>query len=102
MLTLWFLSMSGLCGSAPLSSQHVEPTMEQLEAVAQVIEELGGIAGIYNDPLSKQAITWFLLPNATNDDLKKLPPVPFTFGLILTNSQVTDIGLKELDNVKHL
>jgi hypothetical protein len=51
---------------------------------------------------SGQFFLVYALHSAANDQLKTIPPVPFSFGLDLAFSQVTDVGLQELGKLANL
>jgi internalin A len=76
-----------------------KPTQKQLDAAIEAFKAVGGRLEKDSDP---QSMPIFRMGDGTDEDLKKLPDVPFLFGLNLGNSQVTDAGLKELASLKNL
>ncbi len=79
-----------------------EPTPEQLQQAKDAFAVLGA-AYKQVDAVAKQSGHWFIMPFKTEDaDLKKVPDLPFAFGLSLNSTQVTDAGLKSLKNLKNL
>jgi RNA polymerase sigma factor (sigma-70 family) len=95
--------------ASPATETPALPTPEQLENAKQAFARLGAtylpMSNPKNmaNPLNQQGIHVFTMPGrTTDDDLKKLPHVPFPFGLNLKYTQVTDDGLKELKDLKQL
>ncbi len=81
----------------------IEPTADELQTATKAFEELQGKLRIYVDRHSKQTKYRFGMPKATVDgDLKKIPDLPFSFGLMLFGTNVTDAGLKDLGNLENL
>src|SRR6476646_73307 len=79
-----------------------EPTKEQLAAAKKGFERIGG-RYFYGIAWTTDNIRHcFSLGLAEDEDLKKLPQVPFSFELLLDRTFVTDAGLKELKQFKTL
>lgn len=102
---LWRLSRK----SSPQSpraqaAKTIEPTPLQLQAAVQGFERIGGRFAKEMDWTTRQPVYLGSLPRtATDDDLKKLPLVPFSFGLSLAGQEkITDVGMANLASVKNL
>lgn len=82
----------------------IEPTPQQLQAAIEAFERIGGRFLKDMDWTTQQPIFLGSLPrSATDDDLKKLPFVPFSFGLSLAGQEkITDAGMANLSAVKNL
>ena len=68
-------------------------------------DEYAKIGAFYQevtDPLTKRVSHSFRLPYNRDPELKNLPNLPFSFGLRLTLTEVTDVGLKEMKDLKNL
>ena len=69
----------------------------------EAVQLVGGAVEDEHDPQAKRTIVWVrLAQGATNNDLKKLPAIPFFFGLDLKGTKVSDTWLKEMANLKNL
>src|SRR5260221_13977495 len=86
-----FLSLCPTLFAQP--SPLIRPTAEQVEAAVKAFDKMGGRL----EKRAESQIVDFVMPPMTTDgDLKLIPPVPFSFGLYLGKTKVTDAGLKEL------
>ena len=85
-------------------SQLIEPTSQQFQSAALAFAKIGGQFSKEMDWTTSQPIYLGSLPqSATDDDLKKLPVVPFSFGLSLANQEkITDAAMAKLESVKNL
>src|SRR3954466_13646134 len=93
-----FLSASRLSAQTP---KQIEPTDEQLHAAKKAIESIGGV--LEKQEVGQQVVYVIRLGMKTTDqDLKRLPKIPFPFGLELALTQVTNAGLKELAKLNNL
>src|ERR1700733_11218800 len=86
------------CATAAFSQSPkvIEPTKEQLEVATKAFATIKGRLldpGEENPPVS---VPIFFMTKATDDDLKQLPAVPFSFGLYLSRTKITQVGLKKL------
>ncbi len=73
------------------------PTAEQLQAAKEAFAKIGGK---YFDI---EKFPYFDMPGDTeDDDLKKIPNLPFSFGLDLSETKVTDAGMKQIAKLKNL
>ena len=80
-----------------------EPTAEQLKAAQEAFAKIGARYEAGTNPLTKKTVHVFRMSRDTTDaELKRLPNPPFSFALDLSGTQVTDVGLKELKNLKGL
>ena len=88
------------CRADDESKPVIRPTAAQLEEVKEWLKARGGRyhtseAGGLDHILDLEKI-------ATDEDLKQLPPLKFTFSLKLTRSKVTDEGLRHLKGLQNL
>src|SRR5262249_16320337 len=101
---LWRLSSNAPPKSPGPRPKPIEPTPPQLQAAMQAFAKIGGHFSKEMDWTTRQPI--YLgspPPSATDDDLKKLPSVPFSFGLNLAGQdKITDAGLANLGSLKNL
>ena len=91
--------------SMPLRAQEqpVEPTVEQLKKAKDDFAKIGATYRLVTDTLTKRSMHWFeFAPTTKNADLKKLPNPPFPFNMSLGFTNVTDMGLIELKDLKNL
>lgn len=81
----------------------IEPTDEQLQAAVKAFEERKCTLFKHQDPETKRTSYYFTLPKEANDfSLGQLPDVPFSFGLVLNDTNVTDAGFPHLAKMKNL
>ena len=74
------------------------PTEEELEDAKKAFEKIGGVFG----STKNASIRFGVMPKGTGDeDLKKIPNLSLLFGLSLTDTKVTDAGMKEIAKLKH-
>jgi internalin A len=98
-LALAIYSLNVMAGQAPADPKRAAPTAKQVEDAKEAFAKIGGVLS----SSSKERTPSFEMPTQTNDEhLKKIPNLPFSFGLSLANSQVTDAGMKEIANLKNL
>jgi internalin A len=85
-------------------SAPAEPTAEQLAAAIEAYRKLGATYRAIANPKTMRPLHLFSMPTKTTDaDLKGLSDLPFRFGLNLElSTQVTDMGMKELKDLKNL
>src|ERR1700733_12497431 len=77
----------------------IAPTEQQLQAAKETFAKIGGII----PSESKENVPLFVVPGETQDvDLEKLSNLPFSFGLRLAFTKVTDGGLKEIAKMENL
>ncbi len=87
----------------PEKDAEPEPTEEQLTRAKTEYAKHGARYSVYTDEERKQTIpTFALLRSKADADIIGLPDLPFHFRLLLTCSEVTDIGMKEVKKLKHL
>ncbi len=102
-LALAICSLNVMAVPAPTDPKPAEPTKEQLEAAKEAYAKFGGKYETDTNLKTKQITRRFTMPITTTDgDLKGLPDLPFSFGLYLNSTKVTDAGLKELKELKQL
>jgi internalin A len=102
---LWRLSSNAPPKSAGAQpSRPLEPTPQQLQAAIQAFAKIGGKFTKETDWTTREPVYIGSLPrSATDEDLKKLPIVPFSFGLSLAGQEkITDAGMANLGSVKNL
>ncbi len=82
----------------------IKPTNEQLEAAKKTFASLQVEfkADIYEGNDAQDGVFAAFMRKASDDDLRKIPDLPFSFGLDLSGSEITSAGLKTLANVKNL
>lgn len=104
--TLWFIStvfILAFDGSVRLrAAEPIQPSPEQLEAAKKKFEAMGGL---YQKQIGVNRVEEhvFVPPAGSgNAILKKLPDLPFSFGLDLSQTGITDKGLRDLSRMKHL
>jgi hypothetical protein len=97
--------------SAPAFGQptrSIEPTDEQIQAAKKAFEDLGGTfteGGLNAKAFYSGSTRRY---SNTDEDLKKIPNVPFAFGLNLGGGglgyydKLTDAGLKEIAKLENL
>lgn len=89
-------------GAGP-AGRAAEPTEEQLDEASKAFKAIGGSYSKRVDENPKRTLYVFSLPKTvTDEDLKKVPNLPFEFGLGLGSTAITDAGLKELTGHKQL
>src|SRR5260370_27329920 len=72
----------------------IEPTPEQLQEAIKTATALGGDFRQRIYPQTQQVSHVLILPRSTTDgDLTKIPDLPFSFGVDVFQSNVTDAGL---------
>ena len=96
-MLMWVMCVVPLLGAEPPQSK--EPTPEQLQAAKEAFAKIGGVLLISRNGQKPQ---FEMLRQSKDEDLKKIPEVPFLFGLSLAGTQVTDAGIKEISNIKNL
>jgi hypothetical protein len=75
-----------------------KPTEEQLLAATKAFAKIGEVHRYLN-----AGIPVFEMHRETKDeDLKRIPKLQFAFGLILCNTKVTDVGMRDIANLKNL
>src|SRR5262245_52753842 len=90
-------------GPRALPAEPIEPAEEQLQAAFAAAHELRGEFRKRLHPQARQAAHVLVMSRSTSDgDLKKIPDFPFSFGLELAGTGVTDAGLKELAPLRNL
>src|SRR5262249_505232 len=99
---LSIFSMNLLAVPAPADPKPAEPTEEQLAAAKEAYARFGATYELFTGPKAKTKHVFRLPPMKTDADLKGLPDLPFAFSLSLARTKVTDAGLKELKELKHL
>jgi hypothetical protein len=78
-----------------------QPTSEQLKATKEAFAALGARYHLLQGDPTKETVHYFSMPASTTDaDLKRLPPIPFSLQLNLSDTQITDRGLTELKKLK--
>src|SRR5262245_50559756 len=95
------------CSGERLLAQHDNCLMpqkpEQLCAAQEAYSRLGATYRTFPELHSNEVIHEFRIAEASADeDLKKLPDLPFPFGLSLALTRVTDAGLPNLKRLAHL
>ena len=92
------LMVAALVSSAvPGQDTPPEPTAEQLKKAGEDYAKVGAYYRAETDPLTERVAHSFRFAPKTRDaNLKNLPNPPFPFSLVLSVTQVTDAGLKEL------
>lgn len=102
---LWRLSMkSPQQGPLGQPNKPIEPTPQQFQAAVEAFATIGGTFTKDTDWTTRRPVyIGSLHKSATDDDLKKVPLVPFSFGLSLAGQEkITDAGMANLDTVKNL
>lgn len=89
-------------------TKSIEPTEVQLQAAIKAFEELGGRFEKHVDSKTMQSSYKGRLTKRGNsravgdDELTKIPNLPFSFWLDLSFTKVTDAGLKKLATLENL
>ena len=80
-----------------------QPTFEQIQEARTAIGKLGGSIDEYVDEETNIRRVLIEMPLKTDNKLlESLPTIPFTFGLRLFHTDVTDAGMKLLSRQKHI
>jgi uncharacterized protein (TIGR03066 family) len=81
----------------------IEPTEQQLQDAVKAFEKKGCKLFKHSDSVTKKTTYFFELPKEGTDlDMANLPDVPFSFGLVIPETRVTDAALKQLADNNNL
>lgn len=93
------------CGlvKPPKPSNFVEPEKSQLERSIKAFKSLGASFEQWDGDPQVDNLPVFRMPANTDDKtLELIPIVPFSFGLDISNSKVTDVGVQTLTKQENL
>jgi hypothetical protein len=95
------VGLSGLCAAGQEDVKNTQPTPAQIKEAKDWVK---GIKGEYQVPFEKKTgkSHRFVVPKATDDNLRTMPRMVFTFELDLSGGTVTDEGLKHLAGLPRL